>query len=195
MVITTITIITVTAIASTASSTVLDAAPAIRTTATTMPEAAGGKALLKLLLAVAGLPGRLLFSYSHGLERAVEDRLSPTPTICATGWQTLLRLRLGLERRGAVRRGQARAHEGGGDLARGWPIWRPRSPARESAIMESTLQGAAFLKAAGAWPASRYGRRLPAGLAPICVAVGAVARRARRAAWRRARRLPAGLCH
>ena len=80
MIIITATIILAMASIGTANSTALGAAPAIRITATTMPEA-GGKALLKLQFWLSPAFPVGSFSYSHGLERAVEVARADPPRL------------------------------------------------------------------------------------------------------------------
>jgi urease accessory protein len=164
-------IITVTAIISAASLTVSDAAPAIRITATTMPEAAGGKALLKLLFWLSPAFPVGSFSYSHGLERAVDDHLL-TDADDLRGWlETLLRRGSGWN--DAVLFAEAWRCAYQGDDLRGVADLAAALAGSRERHMESTLQGAAFLKAVEAWPVASLSS-LPDDSA-YCVAVGAAA--------------------
>lgn len=111
------------------------------------------------------------FSYSHGLEQAVhEARIIDAAGL--EGWVSQL-LEIGSGWNDAVLFAESwRGATGGADLA---PVAELAEALAGSAERhrESTLQGAAFLKACAAWP-EQATARLPADC-PYCVAVGAVA--------------------
>ena len=144
------------------------ALPAIRITATAMAEAGAGLLRLMTWLSPAFPVGG--FSYSHGLERAVHDGLVSDRDSLA-GWLAAL-IDIGSVRNDAVLFAEAwrRAAAGGdfGDLA---DLAEALAGSLER-HRETTLQGAAFLAAAGGWPHPALAR-LPQ-TCPYCVAVGAV---------------------
>jgi urease accessory protein len=135
-----------------------------------MPEAAGGKALLKLLFWLSPTFPVGSFSYSHGLERAIEDDLVADADDLRDWLETLLRRGSGWNDTvlfaEAWRR--ARGSENPGEVA---DLAAALAGSRER-HMESTLQGAAFLKAVEAWPVAGLSS-LPEDCA-YCVAIGAV---------------------
>ncbi|MEQ1954573.1 urease accessory protein UreF [Mesorhizobium sp. CN2-181] len=136
-----------------------------------MPEAAGGKALLKLLFWLSPAFPVGSFSYSHGLERAVEDGLVADADDLSDWLETLLRRGSGWN--DAVLFAEAwRSARASGNLREVTDLAAALAGSRER-HMESTLQGAAFLKAAEAWPAASLST-LPDDCA-YCVAVGAMA--------------------
>ena len=134
-----------------------------------MPEAAGG--LLKLLFWLSPAFPVGSFSYSHGVERAVEDGLLADADDLRDWLETLLRRGSGWNDAVLFAEAWRRAREGG-DLGEVADLAAALAGSRER-HMESTLQGAAFLKAVEAWPAAGLGD-LPEDCA-YCVAVGAVA--------------------
>lgn len=110
------------------------------------------------------------FSYSHGLESAVHDRLV-TDRADLEAWLSAL-VDFGSGWNDAVLFAEAWRHAGSsGDLAELADLAEAMAGARER-HMESTLQGQAFLSAAAGW--SHAGLPdLPADM-PYAVAVGAV---------------------
>jgi urease accessory protein len=136
-----------------------------------MPEAAGGKALLKLLFWLSPAFPVGSFSYSHGLERAVEDGLV-ADIDDLSGWlETLLRRGSGWNDAVLFVEAWRRVRQGG-DLGELADLAAALAGSRER-HMEATLQGAAFLQSAGAWPVAGLAS-LPEDCA-YCVAVGATA--------------------
>jgi urease accessory protein len=111
------------------------------------------------------------FSYSHGLERAVHDGRVSDRDHLADWLQQLLEIGSGWNDAVLFTESWRRARDGGDldDLAE---LAEALAGSRER-YLETTLQGSAFLKAAGAWPRATGGD-LPANC-PYCVAVGAVA--------------------
>jgi urease accessory protein len=111
------------------------------------------------------------FAYSHGLERAVHDGLVDDAGSLAGWLETLVEMGSGWNDAVLFAESWRRAREGGGldevaELAEALAGSRERHT-------ETMLQGAAFLKAAAAWPNPGL-VRLPAEC-PYCVAVGAIA--------------------
>ncbi|OHV86472.1 urease accessory protein UreF [Mesorhizobium sp. ORS 3428] len=111
------------------------------------------------------------FSYSHGLERAVHDGLIAGREDLAGWLETLVEMGSGWNDAVLFAEGWRRARDGG-DLGELAALAEAFAGSRER-HMETMLQGAAFLKAASAWPCSAL-ERLPADCA-YCVAVGAIA--------------------
>ncbi|MBZ9748472.1 urease accessory protein UreF [Mesorhizobium sp. CO1-1-7] len=111
------------------------------------------------------------FAYSHGLERAVHDGLV-TNAAGLAGWlETLVEMGSGWN--DAVLFAESWRHaRDAGDLDDVAALAEALAGSRERHT-ESLLQGAAFLKAAAAWPNPAL-ERLPADCA-YCVVVGAVA--------------------
>ena len=110
------------------------------------------------------------FAYSHGLERAVHDGLV-TDRQSLAGWlETLLDMGSGWNDAVLFAESWRRASEGG-DLREVAGLAEALAGSRER-HMETMLQGAAFLKAASAWPCQVLDR-LPVDC-PYCVAVGAI---------------------
>jgi len=154
-----------------ASPTVSAACPAIRTMATTMPEAAGQASLLRLLAWLSPAFPVGSFSYSHGLEFAVEDG-TVTDAESLRGWVATL-LESGSAWNDAVL------------LAEAWRLAAAGSPLDEVAALaealagsserhlESIAQGTSFLVAATNWKTDPM-PTLPRACA-YCVAVGATA--------------------
>ncbi|MFI0844120.1 urease accessory protein UreF [Mesorhizobium sp. IMUNJ 23232] len=136
-----------------------------------MPDAADGKALLKLLAWLSPTFPVGSFSYSHGLERAVEDGLVADADDLSDWLETLLRRGSGWN--DAVLFAEAWRRARGGESLREIADLAEALVGSRERHMESTLQGAAFLKAAGAWPAGGLST-LPGDCA-YCVAVGALA--------------------
>ncbi|MDQ6435823.1 urease accessory protein UreF [Mesorhizobium sp. LHD-90] len=136
-----------------------------------MPEAASSKALLKLFAWLSPAFPVGSFSYSHGLERAVEDGLVADADDLRDWLETLLRRGSGWNDAVLFAEAGRRARHGE-SLSECAALAEALAASRER-HMESMLQGAAFLKAAGAWPAVGLAS-LPDDCA-YCVAVGAVA--------------------
>ncbi|WP_430699046.1 urease accessory protein UreF [Mesorhizobium dulcispinae] len=111
------------------------------------------------------------FSYSHGLERAVQDGLIADRQDLADWLETLVEMGSGWNDAVLFAESWRRARDGG-DLSEVAELAEALAGARER-HMETMLQGAAFLKAASAWPCPAL-ERLPADC-PYCVAVGAIA--------------------
>jgi urease accessory protein len=111
------------------------------------------------------------FSYSHGLERAVHDGLV-TNRDELQDWLSAL-LDFGSGWNDAVLFAEARRRAAPGEnLAEVAELAEALAGSHER-HMETTLQGAAFLKAAAGWPHPVLAE-LP-GTTPYCVVVGAVA--------------------
>lgn len=111
------------------------------------------------------------FSYSHGLERAVHDGAVSDGESLAAWLETLVEMGSGWNDAVLFAESWRRAREGGDfDEIAGLAEALAGSRERHS---ETMLQGAAFLKAASAWP-NPVLQRLPEECA-YCVAVGAVA--------------------
>lgn len=111
------------------------------------------------------------FSYSHGLERAVHDG----PVADRASLEDWLRqiLEFGSGWNDAVLFAESwRCAGKGGDIAALAELAEALAGSRERHV-ETMSQGAAFLKAAAAWPHAIF-KTLPADC-PYCVAVGAVA--------------------
>jgi len=170
--ITTITITTTmgTATMGTASAMPTAACPAIRITATTMADAAR-PALLRLMTWLSPAFPVGSFSYSHGLERAVHDGLIASRDDLAVWLETLLERGSGWNDAVLLAESWRRTHSGGdlGELAELAAALAGSAERHREAVM----QGAAFLKAAAAWPNPALAR-LPADC-PYCVAVGVAA--------------------
>ncbi|TPM29272.1 urease accessory protein UreF [Mesorhizobium sp. B2-3-5] len=111
------------------------------------------------------------FAYSHGLERAVHDGLVSDAGSLAQWLETLVEMGSGWNDAVLFAESWRRARTAG-DLDEVAALAEALAGSRER-HSETTLQGAAFLKAAAAWPNPVLGR-LPADCA-YCVAVGAVA--------------------
>ncbi len=149
----------------------MDGCPAIRTTATTMPEAGGSHATLRLMAWLSPAFPVGSFSYSSGLEGAVHEGL-------VGGSDDLEAWIAALLEHGS----------GWNDAVLFCEAWRCGRDGRDTDAVaelaealagsferhrETTLQGGAFLAAAQRWPGVSAGGM--AGDAPYCVAVGAVA--------------------
>ncbi|MER8752453.1 urease accessory protein UreF [Mesorhizobium sp. M1050] len=111
------------------------------------------------------------FSYSHGLERAVHDGLIVDSESLAAWLETLVEMGSGWNDAVLFAESWRRAR-GAGDLDEIAALAEALASSRERYI-ETMLQGAAFLKAAAAWP-NPVLQRLPAECA-YCVTVGAIA--------------------
>lgn len=144
---------------------------ATRITATTMDDGLSPVTLLRLAAWLSPAFPVGSFSYSHGLERAVHDGLVGDAGELRD-WLAAL-MEYGSVWNDAVLLAEAmRRATAGGDLVELAELGEALAGSAER-HMESTLQGRAFLEAAGAWPNDV----LPA-LAkgcPYCVAVGALA--------------------
>lgn len=139
------------------------------TTITTMTEP--GIAPLRLMAWLSPAFPVGSFSYSHGLERAVQDGLVADRQSLAAWLDTLVEMGSGWN--DAVLFAESwRCARDSGDLGEIAALAEALAGSRERHA-ETMLQGAAFLKAASAWPSPVLGR-LPADC-PYCVAVGAVA--------------------
>jgi urease accessory protein len=143
---------------------------AIRTTATTMPEAASGAALLRLMAWLSPAFPVGSFSYSHGLESAAHDGLVTSRDDLADWLAALLEMGSGWN--DAVLCAEAWRRAEGGDLDELAELAAALSGSAER-HRETVLQGAAFLEAAAAWPNPALAR-LPADC-PYSIAVGAAA--------------------
>ena len=111
------------------------------------------------------------FSYSHGLERALHDGLVADAKTLAGWLETLVEMGSGWNDAVLFAESWRRARNDG-DLDEIAALAEALAGSRERHT-EAMLQGAAFLKAAAAWP-SPVLERLPAECA-YCVAVGAIA--------------------
>ncbi|MER9136060.1 urease accessory protein UreF [Mesorhizobium sp. M0830] len=111
------------------------------------------------------------FSYSHGLERAVHDGLIIDSESLAAWLETLVEMGSGWNDAVLFAESWRRARNAG-DLVDIAALAEALAGSRERHT-ETMLQGAAFLKAAAAWP-NPVLQRLPAECA-YCVAVGAIA--------------------
>ncbi|TPM02834.1 urease accessory protein UreF [Mesorhizobium sp. B2-3-11] len=136
-----------------------------------MTDQPSGIALLRLMAWLSPAFPVGGFAYSHGLERAVHDGLV-TDAAGLAGWlETLVEMGSGWNDAVLFAESWRRAREGG-DLAEVAALAEALAGSRERHT-ETMLQGAAFLKAAAAWP-NPVLERLPAECA-YCVAVGTVA--------------------
>lgn len=143
----------------------------IRITIIIMTDQPSGIALLRLMAWLSPAFPVGGFAYSHGLERAVHDGLV-TDAAGLAGWlETLVEMGSGWNDAVLFAESWRRAREGG-DLAEVAALAEALAGSRERHT-ETMLQGAAFLKAAAAWP-NPVLERLPAECA-YCVAVGTVA--------------------
>jgi urease accessory protein len=144
--------------------------PAIRTMATTMPDAMHGAALLRLMTWLSPSFPVGGFSYSHGLESAVHDGLVTERADLQAWLSTLIEMGSGWNDAVLFAESWRRARTSG-DIGELSELAEAMAGARER-HMETTLQGKAFVQAAGGWD-----HPLVAALAddtPYCVAVGAV---------------------
>ncbi|MBZ9669831.1 urease accessory protein UreF [Mesorhizobium sp. ES1-3] len=136
-----------------------------------MTDQPSGIALLRLMAWLSPAFPVGGFAYSHGLERAVHDGLVSDGDSLASWLETLVEMGSGWNDAVLFAEGWRRAREGG-DLTEVAALAEALAGSRERHT-ETMLQGAAFLKAAGAWPNAAL-ERLPAECA-YCVAVGTVA--------------------
>ncbi|MBZ9979938.1 urease accessory protein UreF [Mesorhizobium sp. BR-1-1-8] len=137
----------------------------------TMTDQPSGVALLRLMAWLSPVFPVGGFSYSHGLERAAHDGLVTDAAGLAAWLETLVEM--GSAWNDAVLFAESwRNARDGGDPAEVATLAEALAGSRERHA-ETMLQGAAFLKAAAAWPTPVL-ERLPADCA-YCVAVGAVA--------------------
>ncbi|RWC94423.1 MAG: urease accessory protein UreF [Mesorhizobium sp.] len=143
----------------------------IRMMTTTMTERPSGIALLRLMAWLSPAFPVGGFSYSHGLERAVLDGFVADRQSLAAWLEALVEMGSGWNDAVLFAESWRRASEVG-DLGEIAAVAEALAGSRERHA-ETMLQGAAFLKAASAWPSPMLGR-LPADC-PYCVAVGAVA--------------------
>nr|WP_189343352.1 MULTISPECIES: urease accessory protein UreF [unclassified Mesorhizobium] len=143
----------------------------ITATTITMTEQLSTVALLRLMAWLSPAFPVGGFSYSHGLERAVHDGLIANRDDLAGWLETLVEIGSGWNDAVLFAESWRRARDDG-DLNKVAALAEALAGSRER-HMETMLQGAAFLKAASAWP-SPVLERLPADC-PYCVAVGAVA--------------------
>ena len=146
------------------------ACPAIRTTATTMPEAAR-PALLRLMAWLSPAFPVGSFSYSHGLESAVHDGLIASRDDLAGWLETLLEMGSGWNDAVLLAESWRRARSGG-DLGELADLAAALAGSAER-HRETVLQGAAFLEAAAAWSNPALASLPPD--CPYCIAVGAAA--------------------
>lgn len=137
----------------------------------TMTEQLSTGALLRLMAWLSPAFPVGGFAYSHGLERAVHDGLIADRKDLAGWLETLVELGSGWNDAVLFAESWRRAREGG-DLNEVAALAEALAGSRERHL-ETMLQGAAFLKAASAWPSQAL-QRLPADC-PYCVAVGALA--------------------
>ncbi|TPL38505.1 urease accessory protein UreF [Mesorhizobium sp. B2-4-1] len=136
-----------------------------------MTDQPSGVALLRLMAWLSPVFPVGGFSYSHGLERAAHDGLVTDAAGLAAWLETLVEM--GSAWNDAVLFAESwRNARDGGDPAEVATLAEALAGSRERHA-ETMLQGAAFLKAAAAWPTPVL-ERLPADCA-YCVAVGAVA--------------------
>jgi len=141
------------------------------TMATIMTDQPSNIALLRLMAWLSPSFPVGGFSYSHGLERAVHDGVITDSESLAAWLETLVEM--GSSWNDAVLFAESwRRARHAGDLDEIAALAEALAGSRERHT-ETMLQGAAFLKAAAAWPCQVL-QRLPAECA-YCVAVGAVA--------------------
>ncbi|BCM16554.1 urease accessory protein UreF [Mesorhizobium sp. J8] len=143
----------------------------ITATITTMTDQPSSIALLRLMTWLSPAFPVGGFSYSHGLERAVQDGLIADREDLAGWLETLVEMGSGWN--DAVLFAESwRRVRNDGDLAEVAALAEALAGSRERHL-ETMLQGTAFLQAATVWPSQAL-QRLPADC-PYCVAVGAVA--------------------
>ncbi|PBB88139.1 urease accessory protein UreF [Mesorhizobium sp. WSM3876] len=136
-----------------------------------MTEQPSGIALLRLMAWLSPSFPVGGYSYSHGIERAVHDGLISDRDDLAGWLETLVAMGSGWNDAVLFAESWRRARDGG-DLAELATLAEALAGSKERHL-ETMLQGAAFLKAASAWPCPAL-ERLPSDC-PYCVAVGAVA--------------------
>jgi urease accessory protein len=162
-------IITITIIMGTASATDTDACRAIRIMVMTTTDRA--KALMRLMTWLSPVFPVGGFSYSHGLEQAVHERLITDASSLQDWLGQLVEIGSGWNDAVLFAESWRRASQGH-DLAEVAALAEALAASAER-HRETMLQGAAFLQATRAWP-----HEATAKLAPDCpysVAVGAVA--------------------
>lgn len=137
----------------------------------TMTDQPSGIALLRLMAWLSPAFPVGGFSYSHGLERAVHDGLVTDAAGLAAWLETLVERGSAWNDAVLFAESWRKAREGD-DPAEVAALAEALAGSRERHA-ETMLQGAAFLKAAAAWPTPVL-ERLPADCA-YCIAVGAVA--------------------
>ena len=140
-------------------------------TTTTMTDQPSNIALLRLMAWLSPSFPVGGFSYSHGLERAVHDGPVADADSLADWLETLVEMGSGWNDAVLFAESWRRARNAG-DLDDIAALAEALAGSRERHT-ETMLQGAAFLKAAAAWPNPAL-ERLPAEC-PYCVAVGAIA--------------------
>lgn len=152
---------------------IMTTATTTTTTATTiiMTEELSSIALLRLMAWLSPAFPVGSFSYSHGIERAVQDRLIADREDLSGWLETLVEVGSGWNDAVLFAESWRRGRDGG-DLQETAALAEALAGSQER-HMETMLQGTAFLQAASAW-SSRALERLPADC-PYCVAVGAVA--------------------
>lgn len=156
---------------STANATGSGACRAIRIMATTMTDSRPDPRLLRLMAWLSPAFPVGGFSYSHGLERAVHDGLISDPE-GLEDWLVQL-VEMGSGWNDAVLFAESWRHaRDGGDVTAVAELAEALAGSRERHA-ETTLLGAAFLKAITAWPQPSLAV-LPLDC-PYCVAVGATA--------------------
>ncbi|RUV41846.1 MAG: urease accessory protein UreF [Mesorhizobium sp.] len=136
-----------------------------------MTDQPSGTALLRLMAWLSPSFPVGGFSYSHGLERAVHDGLVADRRDLAEWLGTLVEMGSGWNDAVLFAESWRRARDGG-DIAEVAALAEALAGSQERHV-ETMLQGAAFQKAASAWPCHAL-ERLPAEC-PYCVAVGAIA--------------------
>ncbi|MBZ9856201.1 urease accessory protein UreF [Mesorhizobium sp. CA13] len=136
-----------------------------------MTDQPSGIALLRLMAWLSPAFPVGGFSYSHGLERAVHDGLVTDAAGLAAWLETLVERGSAWNDAVLFAESWRKAREGD-DPAEVAALAEALAGSRERHA-ETMLQGAAFLKAAAAWPTPVL-ERLPADCA-YCIAVGAVA--------------------
>jgi urease accessory protein len=141
------------------------------TTITTMTDQPSSIALLRLMAWLSPAFPVGGFSYSHGLERAVHDGLVADRQGLGAWLETLVEMGSGWNDAVLFAESWRRARDAG-DLDEIAALAEALAGSRERHA-EGMLQGAAFLKAASAWPCPVL-QRLPDDCA-YCVAVAAVA--------------------
>jgi urease accessory protein len=140
-------------------------------TTTTMTDQSSNIALLRLMAWLSPAFPVGGFAYSHGLERAVHDGLVTDAESLATWLETLIEMGSGWNDAVLFSESWRCAREGS-DLDETAALAEALAGSRERHT-ETMLQGAAFVKAAAAWP-NPVLELLPTECA-YCVAVGAIA--------------------
>jgi urease accessory protein len=146
-------------------------AAAADTTISIMRERTAGSSLLKLAAWLSPTFPVGSFSYSHGLERAVEDGLVTNAASLSQWIEALLLRGSGWNDAIVLAEAWRQANDGVAPVETAALAQALAGSAERH--MESTLQGGAFLKAASSWPHALVAE-LPDDC-PYAVAVGAVA--------------------